>query len=329
MNPQDLVSLLGLRQDDPLVESALRIFSVRRRPHIVVDDEDADGPVVEKQAWVKNSHLGIEFGFDDEGAWKGLDETAFGQGPMLLTQIYLYGLHQGVDPYPDEVPFGLRMRDDKPTVRRRMLAFESTRRSHIRDTWDTMGCRVTVAYTADESAIEFIVCMLREPPLRPLSYELAAAPRVATLSQLLGHSLEELEVRSALDPLGLQDRVEDIQDAGRAEFPVHGLSVDFALGGRRSVPVISGMTFYRERESGSRQWTGGLPHDIAFEDSLDRIAEKMGRTADEEEDEDFVSYAVWHETDLTIHVLYNSMENRVARVSVYAPGVWRRMEGAD
>lgn len=99
MRPEDLLSLLGARNSDPGVESALVHYGVRNRPEVEIDEDDADGPVVETQSWVKNSRSGIEFGFDDEAAWRGLDETQFGRGPMVLRQIYLYGSHEGVRPY--------------------------------------------------------------------------------------------------------------------------------------------------------------------------------------------------------------------------------------
>jgi|GEM_PF-6983869 len=88
MRPEELLSLLGARNTDPAVESALVYCRVRNRPEVKIDEDDTDGPVVENQSWVKNSRAGIEFGFCDEAAWRGLDETQFGQGPMVLTEIY-------------------------------------------------------------------------------------------------------------------------------------------------------------------------------------------------------------------------------------------------
>ncbi len=94
MRPQDLLSLLGARSPDPAVESALVYYGVRNRPAVKIDEDDSDGPVVETQSWVKNSRAGIEFGFDDQAAWLGLDETEHGRHPIVLTQCYFYGRHQ-------------------------------------------------------------------------------------------------------------------------------------------------------------------------------------------------------------------------------------------
>ena len=180
MKPTDLLALLGRYNTDPLVEAALRYYAVRNRPEVEIDDEDADGPVVETQSWVKNSRAGIEFGFDDEAAWIGLDETEFGKRPMVLTQIYLYGRHDGVRPYQEPLPFGLQISDDRLTVRKKLTRFEPTRHSHVTDAWDTPEFRMTVSYADGEVCVGVVVCMLREPALPPLGYALQPVPTIAT-----------------------------------------------------------------------------------------------------------------------------------------------------
>ncbi|GJH30151.1 MULTISPECIES: hypothetical protein [Caballeronia] len=329
MSPQDLLSLLGARNTDPAVESALVYFRVRNRPEVEIDEDDSDGPVVGTQSWVKNSRAGIEFGFDDEAAWRGLDETQFGQGPMVLTEIYLYGSHQGVRPYQDALPFGLTLLDDRATVRKRMASYEATRHSYIRDTWDVAEIRITVSYTDDESAIAFVLCALREPPLPPLDYAIAPAPAIDTLIGLLAASLDDPAVESALDPLGLQDRIDRIEETGEADLLTpYGLLVNFAMPPKkrkqwRQDALLAGMTFHQERELDARRWPGDMPYGVTFDDSPETVADKLARAPDAQEDEDFSGYAVWNEPSLTFHVLYSTMDNRVMRVSMFAPGLWK------
>ena len=329
MSPEDLLSLLGGRATDPAVESALVYYRVRNRPEVKIDAEDADGPVVDTQSWVKNSHAGIEFGFDDEAAWRGLDETQFGEGPMVLTEIYLYGNHERVNPYEEVLPFGLRLADDRSAVRQRMARYEATRHSYIRDTWDAPGFRMTVSYTKDDSAIAFVLCALRELPLPPLSYLLVPVPAIETLTALLGLTLDDPAVEQALDPLGLQDRIEQVKEIGEADFlNPYGLSVRFSAPGKkrkrwREDTLVSGVTFYQEREQGARRWPGKMPHGAIFDDSLEMVADKVGRVPDVQENEDFSGYAVWNEPSLTFHILYSTIDNRVMRASVFAPGLWK------
>ena len=329
MRPEDLLSLLGKRTTDPAVESALVYYRVRNRPEVKIDEEDADGPVVDTQSWVKNSRAGIEFGFDDEAAWRGLDETQFGRGPMILTEIYLYGSHERVRPYEEALPFGLTITDDRATVRVRMARYEATRHSYIRDTWDMPGFRMTVSYTEDQMAIAFLLCALRELPLPPLNYLLAPVPSIETLIELLGLSLDNPTVEQALDPLGLQDRTDQIEETGEADFRnPYGLSVQFAAPDKkrkrwRQDTLLSSMTFYQEREQGARRWPGEMPYGVTFDDSPEMVADKVGRAPDVQEDEDFSGYAVWNESSLTLHILYSTIDNRVMRSSVFAPGLWK------
>jgi hypothetical protein len=324
MHPQDLLALLGRYNTDPLVQAALSHYAVRNRPEVKVDKDCADGPVVETQSWVKNSHVGIEFGFDDEAAWVGLDEIEFGKRPMLLTQIYLYGRHDGVRPYQEPLPFGLQLTDDRATVRRKLEAMEPTRHSYVHDTWDTPDFRITVAYADGGRCIGFIICMLREPPLPALGYSLKSVPAIESVTALLGYPITDPAIQRVFDPLGLQDQVEQIKDTGEADFrDTYGFTLAFSApigmtGGHLRAQVLSSVTFYQERELGSRAWPGKLPYELHFDDSLETAIQKLGRPPDTQNYEPFSHSAAWCESNLILHVFYSIMENRILRVSVFA-----------
>ncbi|MBL0726378.1 hypothetical protein [Piscinibacter sp. HJYY11] len=327
MRAQDLVALLGRPQTDPDVESALVQHAVRNRPAVKIDPDDADGPVVGTQSWVKNSRAGIEFGFDDEAAWRGLDETEYNRSPMLLTQLYLYGEHQGVRPYAGELPLGLQLSDDRATVRQKMLPYDASRHSYRRDTWDTPGYRICVGYTAGDASIEVVLCMLREPPLPPLPYALAPVPSADRLAAFFGSSLDDPALRQALDPLGLKNRIADIHDSGEADFSnPYGLVLNFAVPEDRKPrktanTLLASASFLRERELGARAWTGSLPCDLDFEDSPETAVAKLGRAPDSRYDEDFMGHFSWKQADFTLYVTYSSIENRLFRVNIRAPGL--------
>lgn len=329
IGPTNLLDLLGHSQSEPAVEFALRAFAVRNRPAVEIDEEDPDGPVVETQCWVKNSRAGIEFGFIDRAAWLGHDELEFGKHPMILTEITLYGSHEGVMPFRGTLPFGLRLEEDRATIRRRMSAYESTRHSYTRDTWDTPDIRVIASYTVGRQALAFVVFSLREPPLPPLPYVLAPPPPAEELVGLLGLSLSDSAVTQLLDPLGLQDRIEDIVQGGEADMlATHGLLIAFAQPGKMTRQdlgqvLISSMTLVRERELDGREWTAPLPNGLSFEDSPETATEKLGREADERYDGVFDGVAIWHEATHSVRVRYDLIENRIMRVDFAAPGVWK------
>lgn len=331
MRAEELVVLLGHHHTDPSVEAALVHHAVRNRPEVRIDEDDADGPVVETQSWVKNSKLGIEFGFDDEAAWLGLDETEFGKRPMVLTQIYFYGAREGVHPYTGPLPFGLTIADDRATVRAKMGSLEASRHSHVRDTWDAQGCRITVSYTSEQTGIEFVLCMLREPPLQPLPYALAPVPAPQDILALLSQPLNAPAMVQAFGPLGLLGRDDEIKDTGEADFLVpYGLTLGFSQplvlpsGKTKVPPVLSHVTFYQARELDARAWPGELPHGVHFSDSPEMVAQKMGRPPDTQADDPYSGYALWQEATHVFHVFYSTMENRLMRVSLFAPDYWAK-----
>ena len=326
MNPSELQTLLGRYNTDPHIESVLTRYAIRNRPEVEIDEEDADGPVVATQSWVKNSRAGIEFGFQDEAAWIGLDETELGKRPMVLTQIYLYGQHEGVRPYREPLPFDLQLSDDRPTVRKKLARLESTRHSHVRDTWDASGFRMTVGYADEDGCIDFVCCTLREPPLPALSYALAPAPPVESLVELLGLPFNDPTLQQEFEPFGLRQRLEEIEETDEADFlNPYGFMLYFSKPSDESDSrpedfVVSAITFVQERELGGRAWQGALPFSITFDDSPEMVAEKMGRQPDQQRDSDFSGTAEWCEPTLTVQIFYSTMENRVLRVTVATPG---------
>lgn len=325
MNPNELLALLGRYNTDPIVEAALAHYAVRNRPEVEIDPGGRDGAAVRTQSWVKKSRAGIEFGFQDAASWIGLDATEVGRHPMVLTEIYFYGKHVSVRPYLEQWPFGLQLSDGRATVRKKLVRLEPTRHSYVHDTWDTPECRITVAYADSESCIRFALCLLREPPLPQLGYALAPVPSVEAIVALLGLALDDPAMHVAFDPLGLHGRIDKIKETGEVDFRnPYGLSLDFAVtaGANYSSAkeiVFMGATFFQEREQGARAWSGELPYAIRFEDSPETVVQKLGRPPDIQKDneDDFSGVAIWHQPKLI--VFYDTMENRVLRVSVVAP----------
>ena len=324
MNPQDLLALLGRHDTDPSVEAALNYYSIRNRPQVGIDEEHEDGPVLETQSWVKNSRAGIEFGFQDEASWMGLDGTEFGKHPMVLTEIYFYGKHVGVRPYNDDLPFGLELSDDRATVRKKLFEFEPTRHSYIRDSWDTPEFRINVAYADDDSCIRFALCKLREPPLAPLAYALPPIPSLESIVTLLGSPLDDPALHLTFDPLGLRGRMDEIRDSGEADFRrPYGVALEFepidGAGHPSANPIVFvTATFFADREEGARRWPGDLPHAIRFGDSPETVVERFGRLPDiqNDDEDDFSAIASWREPKYTVTVFFDTMENRVLRVSI-------------
>lgn len=331
MDASEIAVLLGRASTDPRIDAELTRFGIDDRPRVKIDDEDPDGPVVEVQDWVINNAVGIEFGFDDEASWHGLDEFERGRHPMLLTQIYFYCDHEEVHSYPGPLPFGLKLSDNRRAVRARMAAVESTRRSYIRDTWELRDFTMTVSYVDDDARIDFVLCMLRELPLPPFDYSLLPAPTIEAVVGLLGKGCNDPAFREVFAPLGFDRHLDDVRQGGGADFRnTYGFELGFSKpsatdqgpAGSASEPIFSHGVFYRERELDARGWQGTLPLGILFEDSPEIAIGKVGGSPDEQEDGEFTGYALWHLPDYSLHLYYSTIENLILRLRVMAPGVW-------
>jgi hypothetical protein len=326
MNIETLVTVLGKPATDPLVEETLRRFGVARRPALRIDPDDADGPVVGSQDWVTNLSSGIVFGFQEEGAFMGLDQADRGVGPLLLTEVTFHGARPGTRPYPLPLPFGLALDDDRAAVRARMAPLEKTRRSYVRDTWEHPAFRVTASYADGGTRIDFLVCMLRTEPPEPFEGGTAALPSVQTLAGLLGKRLDEAELRRVLVPLGLdrppQTAGSDLTIDLRRSYGLRlGLQAPSAANrSKAGARLVHRIEFLRAGEFESRGWWGELPFGIRFDDSPAVALAKVGQPPAHQEDEDFSGSAFWELPDHSLQVIYSTMENIVLRVSLIASG---------
>lgn len=332
MTHEEIVTLLGCPSTDRKIEATLVRFGVRNRPEVERDDEDVDGPVVYAQDWVKNGRTGIEFGFEDQASFEGLDESERGEGPMLLTQIYFYGEHEGVEPYRGPLPFGLQLTDDRKIVRTKFHSLERTRRSSQSDTWELPEYRITVLYTDGGAQIDFIICMLRRPPFPRSDDRDVLLPKLETIVALLGQPISTPAFREVFAPLGLDRQIDKLKQGHTADFrTTYGFELDAdraaALGkrtaGTASRFAFSEIIFYRERELEARGWRGALPFGICFDDSLEVLMSKVGVAPNEQTDEPLATYVQWHLSDYSLLISYSTIENLVLQVRVTAPGLWQ------
>lgn len=331
MEASEIALLLGRPSNDPHVIAELARAGIDERPRAKIDENDADGPVIQTQDWLLKSAAGIEFGFDDEASWRGWVEFERGRHQMLLTQIYFYGEHKGVNPYAGHLPFGLALSDDREIVRSKMMPLEITRRSYVRDVWDSRDYRITVSYVDTDERIGFVLCALREPTLPASDYSLNATLPIEHITGLLGKGLDNGELREAFKSLGINRFVEDVREGRALDFRN---SYGFELGFTRPAsveqspansllePIFSYAVFYRERELDARGWTGTLPLGIQFDDSPEILMRKVGLSPDEQVDKEATGYALWHLPDFSLHVYYSTMENLLLRVRVALPGLW-------
>lgn len=323
MHQNQITQLLGREAADPVVDRMLDIYNISRRPEVELDEDAVDGQVVNQQDWLLNRHLGIEFGFEDKATFLAAHPDEIATGPMLLTQIYFYGSHDGVEPYRESLPFGLLLSDSRAVVRAKLSRWESTRRSFVRDTWEVPDWRLTVSYVNDGASIGFLVCTLRPPRLRADDDDLPLLPDTERVLGVLGKALNDPALRLVLAPLLRQQALVDRGDRWVADFRLRwGMELEFMFyRGSRDLALTS-VTFFREHFMQAVGWPGLLPFRLSFDDSPGHMLRKIGRDPDLIANQTFAGDAVWNFETYTLRVKYSTMENFILRVQIVAPGAW-------
>jgi hypothetical protein len=322
MQAETILRLLGRPSTDPGIEQVFDQFKIRRRPQVTVDEDDADGPVVQNQDWLKNRNAGVELGFEDQATFTGAPTLTPGKVPMLLTQVYFYGDHPEMKPYVDALPFGILLSDDRAAVRARMARFESVRRSWVRDTWELDDYRLTVSYADKGARIGFLLCTLPLPS-STFSDDAVTLPSLEDLLSVLGRPMNDPQLRKVVKPLQMDKY---LQNSGSTVIAMmrkeYGLELHFGGVSSMDASAFNNLYLYRDREADARGWRGSLPCGLAFDDSPEVMFRKMPRKADDVSEEDFEGFAMWHFPDYSLQVRYSTMYNWILSLQILAPGVW-------
>lgn len=121
----------------------------------------------------------------------------------------------------------------------------------------------------------------------------------------------------------------EVRAEGTADLRLsHGIEFGFAPGREvaRSDPKFPGalalasVTYYAGRVLDALEWVGPLPFGVAFTDSQSALAAKLGCPPDVREDEERTGFVIWHFQHFSLQVEYSTIENRLMRITLIAPG---------
>ena len=327
MDADRLLRLLGHQAKDPSVERAFVQLRTQRRPQLDPEDPDVT------RDWVLVRRKGVELGFVDElffqhrEKWKRRRKDV----PLLLCQIYFYTERDDIADFTETLPFGLRWSDSRTEARRKLMAFESSRRSYIKDAWDPAGYRMTLDYKKGGKGIDSIVCQL-EPKPWPEKGRVQPALRIADWISFLGLPAASRALRERLRPLNLAERIAEGDDEYEVDFRYEcGLELYFIeakelkllrrpVVTKRTELVFASVTFLRSRELDARQWTGELPNGLSFDDTQETMREKMGRPPNKVDDDTFSGLSLWNYPAFSVEVTYDNIQNHLLRIAIMAPG---------
>jgi hypothetical protein len=317
-----LVELLGLGVDDASVQASLSRLARGMQPELDPDDDEV---LID---WVTVNEIGLEYGFQDEAYVRAWEPELRRTGRLLLSQIYFYSDTPKTQPFPYQLPFGLKFGDDRARVRQKLVAHENTRRSYKRDAWRLPKFDMTVAYERETGLLESIYCHipLTSWPPNPGEAELVAAFGPEAFIDLFGLRWSNTELRAHLARLGYEHALPQVRSEHMADFRItHGAELVFVPSGKipgvdhqypRSL-AFAAVNFYPSRELDAREWIGPLPCGLAFSDSQADLLTKVGEEPASREDGDRTGVAVWQFARFTLSVVYSNIENRVLRVTMW------------
>jgi hypothetical protein len=326
----ELIAFLGKPADDPEVVEVLAELEILWSPEL---DESEEGSDEEPDwyVWRPSSKNGFEFGFQDQAHLKAEAPEKRGQGPLVLSQVYFYGEHQGVDPFTGELPYGLELADPAKAARDKVTAVVGEPpRLHRRAVWDFEGKRIVLQHVPQRDQLDSLLVKLPLkdwPPPDP-------APKIPTVEQMLalfGQPWYAPPMRALFFPLGLDQAGRDIAIHRNADLRENGLQLYFFRDQTRDDdnPLkdkgagFSAFKLYGPRYQDARGWTGKLPHGLSFKDALPDLVRKMGRKPDSAQDNDLSGFALWNLPDYTLHVRHDNVDNVLSTVTFFAPGSWR------
>lgn len=322
----DLTALLGATTEDPRVRLALDVY--RLDPPVVAADDDEEEP--DWYVWRPSARAGVEFGFQDPAHLNGSDPSQRGRDPLVLSSVCFYGAHDGVDPHSGQFPLGLTREDGRETIRRKIEPLGGTYRAHVRDTWDLQDRRIIVAYGRSGDVLGSVLVRL---PLRPWPevVDPSVVPGPRRIIDLFGQVWYSAAVKQAFGSFELIGCGPDIALHRYANLRrTAGMELLFSPDAsrpagsplRRKGAVFSGIRMYASRYQDALAWPGELPFGLTFDESFPTLLKKMGRKPDAGDDGDLTGFGLWHEHGVSLHVLYDNVNNAVLCVSLLRPGHW-------
>ena len=295
------------------------IFRYYREPQI---DRDAE----QYCAWVTMKRFGLEFGFVDRPYREGADSSAWGEGPLVLNQIYFYRQDErrGNQSWCGALPMAIDFDDDRAQVRRKLAAWEHRRRSHLTDCWTLENHQLVVAHRDGDAGVACVMCSLDDLPwvIRPAAVPL---PSCREMLSCLGESSRSRTLRDVWrmpEIVPLLAAVRPSTDEIDLRRP-YGLELRFVPTSRRDPTAVnakdmclSAIHLYRERMHDALAWSGDLPFGLNWDDSPEALFRKVDAPALHQRDDAYTGTAVWALSEFTLTVSYSNTHNVLSRLIV-------------
>ena len=320
MNAQLITDCFGRTVLDPMVQDLFVQLATQNRPQLPSDDKFA------YHDWVLVRRKGVELGFADSQYHTAAPRPKWRHGQLMLTQAYFYAGFDEVRPFKGDLPYGLQFSDDRNRARQKLMQFEASRHSYLTDTWDVDGWRLQVQYTDTQpQRIDRMACRQLAAPI-PVRHHVVW-PAIANVVANFGEAVDAAPFVALWGGHVAAPNIKEAREDGSIDLlDSFGATLNFAAEGV-PVPLFQSITLHRNRDEDSVGWQAPLPLNLDFEDSPETLFAKMQQAPVAQEDAALTGYAVWEFPACTLHVLYSNVDNRLLRIRLIAPGIWRPMAG--
>lgn len=314
-----LTTDFGATADSPRMEEIFLQLNTLRRPQLPDDDPYAF------YDWVLVRRQGVELGFVEENYHLGKAKHLWGTGRLLFVQVYYYAGFDDVQRCEMPLPYGLSWVDSREDVRSRMTeAADTLHSSSVSDTWDVpKGYRLTVTYGGNPVRAERMVCQQLCVPLQ--ASQPVSPPDLDRIIAHWGCSVTQTDCQALWKPWLNDDAIRQSIDDGKIDLTA-SFGATLHVESDDGAPLLRAITLHRNRDANSVGWRGKLPQGLDFEDSPDILFQKIREQAMSASQGNITGHAVWNFPEYTLHVLYSCVDNRLMRVKLIAPGVWKPIE---
>ncbi len=148
MKAEDLAKLLSLPSDSQEIINCLNCYGVNISPKLKKNETDT---------YTQIQKNGIAFLFEDEAYYKELKYQDIGDGPLLLTAIFLYGSDDDeYSAFTGGLPKGLFFSDGREEACNKLGQSADWDEDILSEYWDIQGFRYFVNYSDDLRSIRNI-----------------------------------------------------------------------------------------------------------------------------------------------------------------------------
>jgi len=313
----DLIRFFGEPSDGDSLKMIFSDLNTLNRPALPNDD------LYVYYDWVLVRRKGIELGFVDSEFHRARPRGTWRTGKLLLMQVYFYSGFDNVVRYKEELPFGITWADRRHDVLAKLSAHEDTLHQSDSDTWDVPGYRLTVNYSKKTGFAERVFCRVMPVPFTPPKN--IVYPSLQALSQAFGVSTNDPQLNILWENRLNKEKLQEVSEDGEVNFrESFGATLFFSESD--ASPIFRAITLHRNRDQDAVGWFGDLPFSLTFEDSPYTLFQKVRQAPVQQSNSGNTGHAVWHFSDYTLHILYSRIDNRLIRIKLIAPGVWKCLE---